>query len=84
MEHSKLPWKQIGPHVFSGGYSVVRGMNVDVDYVNAAFIVKVCNNHQKLVDALEKFALLNPNLKEHYHFKGLILQAQQTLNEITK
>lgn len=64
MSHTELPWELDGNgHIYS---SVITGQEsrtaTPYGEANAEFIVKACNNHEKLIKALEPFT--HPDLAE--------------------
>ncbi len=99
MEHTKLPWTNAGRAIFKDNFLIAEATHpndnegkttYEESCANSDFIIKCVNNHQKLVDALEKLIDLH-NYQEsegpkptYEQWKTAFESAQETLNEITK
>jgi len=56
-KHTPTPWNQNGRHIDAdkGNYLIASVRTIDdTDMANAAFIVKACNAHDMLLNALQK------------------------------
>jgi predicted negative regulator of RcsB-dependent stress response len=55
-QHSPLPWEKTHSVIFSSYVKVAscRDFSEDLSKANAEFIVKACNNHYQLLEALKE------------------------------
>ncbi len=101
MEHTKLPWRveplnsgglivsTADPH--NDGSNEVCEINghwvhKHVQEGNAEFIVKACNNHERLVDALQRITKIETNYQElpstfHARIEDIAFDALKSLEE---